>query len=98
MDEVVPTAERLLVGKVHSRPWGYNALYRWMKASWGGYLQQLPQLSFLACSWLGFIIVNMEDANWILKDYWEIGGSPIFLQRWSPLFDDQTAVVESEPV
>ena len=30
MDEVIPMAERMLVGKVRSRPWGYNALYRWM--------------------------------------------------------------------
>ena len=69
-----------------------------MQASWGEHLQQLPQLNFLAHGWLGFITANKEDANWILKDYWEIGGSPIFLQRWSPLFDGQTAVAESEPV
>lgn len=30
MDEVIPLADRMLVGKVHSRPWGYNALFRWM--------------------------------------------------------------------
>ena len=33
MDEVVPMVVRLLVGKVQSRPWGYNALYRWMQES-----------------------------------------------------------------
>lgn len=27
MNEVIPRAERMLVGKVRSRPWGYNALF-----------------------------------------------------------------------
>jgi hypothetical protein len=48
MDEVIPMADRMLVGKVRSRPWGYNALYCWMQENWGGHLQQIPQLSFLA--------------------------------------------------
>lgn len=48
MDEVIPMAKWMLVGKVRSRPWGFNALYRWMQETWGGHLQQLPQLSLLA--------------------------------------------------
>ena len=48
MDVVVPMADRMLVGKVRSRLWGYNALYHWMQENWGGHLQHIPQLSFLA--------------------------------------------------
>lgn len=77
MDEVVPMADRMLVGKVRSRLWGYNALYRWMRENWGGHLQQIPQLSFLKRGWLGFTTNSKEDANWIMQDHWEIGGSPL---------------------
>lgn len=42
MDDVVPMADRMLVGKVRSQPWGYIALYRWMQENWGGHLQQIP--------------------------------------------------------
>lgn len=98
MDEVVSMADRMMVGKVRSRLWGCNALYRWMQENWGGHLQQLPQLSFLARGWLGFTASSNEDANWILREHWEIRGSPLYLQKWSPLFDDQAVVVEHEPV
>lgn len=66
MDEVIPLAERMLVGKVRSRPLGYNALFRWMQDKWGGHLQHLSQISFLARSWLGFMTQPKEDADWIL--------------------------------
>lgn len=69
-----------------------------MQETWGGHLQQIPQLSFLARAWIGFTAANKEDVDWILRDYWEIRGSPLFLKRWSPLFDDQTVVVDFEPV
>ena len=36
--------------------------------------------------------------DWILQEHWEIGGSPLYLQKWSPLFDDQTMVVDFELV
>ena len=69
-----------------------------MQETWGGHLQQLPQLNFLARGWLGFTANNKEDVEWILRDHWEIGGSPLFLQKWSPLFNDQTVVVDFEPM
>lgn len=39
-----------------------------------------------------------EDVDWIMEHFWKVGGSPLFLQHWTPLFDDQTVVVENEPV
>ena len=30
MDEVMPTVERILVGKVRNWPWGQQALTKWM--------------------------------------------------------------------
>lgn len=41
---------------------------------------------------------SKEHADWILQDFWDIGGSPLFLQRWTPLFDNQTVVVLYELV
>ena len=79
MDEVVPMANRMLVRKVRSRPWGFNALYKWMQENLGGHLQQIPQLSFLVRGWLGFTTNTEEDADWIMKDHWEIRGSPLYL-------------------
>ena len=98
MDEVMPMTERIIVGKVCNRPWGYQALSRWMQDTWGGHLQNLPQLLLLARGWLGFITSRKEDAEWILGQYWDVVGSLLHLQRWSPLFDDHTAVVDFEPV
>lgn len=63
MDEVIPLAERMLAGKVRSRPWGYNSLFRWMQETWGGHLQHLPQISFLAHGWLGFTTYSKEDVD-----------------------------------
>ena len=63
MEEVIPMAKRMLVGKVRSRLWGYNALYRWMQENWGEHLQQIPQLSFLVRGWLGFMTNSKEDAD-----------------------------------
>lgn len=66
MGEVMPAMERILVGKVRNGPWGYHALFWWMQGTWGGHLQQLPNLLILARDWLGFITARKEDVDWIM--------------------------------
>lgn len=69
-----------------------------MQDTYEGHLQHLPQISFLARGWLGFTTHSKEDTAWIMQDFWDIEGSPLYLQRWTPLFNDQMTIVDYELV
>ena len=45
-----------------------------------------------------FTVGTKEEATWIMGKQWEMARVPVGMKKWTPLFDAQREVVDSEPI
>ena len=87
MDNIMETARRVLVGRVHSRSYSQAHLKLQTMEIWGNSMLMLPGVVTMNRRWFSLIFPRSDLVDQVMSKYWHIEMKPVLLKHWSPMFD-----------
>lgn len=96
--EMMDFADRVLVGRIKGRNYTAAQLKTWATEVWGHHLVNIPHVQTFVRGWFTLRFARANHTNWVLSSYWHFEHAPVFLKRWTPLFDPKTEQIGIGPV
>lgn len=98
VEEAMAASETRVIGRVRGRKFSADYIRRWVLSEWEHAPGQPVKIKVLERGWFTMLFAHKANVNWVLDRNWSFGKRPLFLQRWTPLFDAQTEKLNESPV